>query len=44
MIRGPSATLGIILRLTSSGITAISRRLNQENSSAIPIPTTTARK
>ena len=42
MISGPSATFGIMLRLTSSGMTAISSRRNQENISAIPTPTTTA--
>ena len=31
MISGPSATLGIMLRLTSSGIVAISSQRDQEN-------------
>ncbi len=43
MISGPSATLGIMLRLTKSGITAISNHRNQENRSAAPMPNTTAR-
>ena len=43
MISGPSATFGIMLRLTSSGIISISSVLDQENSSAMPMPMTTAR-
>ena len=43
MISGPSATFGIMLRLTSSGMIAMSSQRNQENSSAMPTPTTTAR-
>ena len=43
MISGPNATFGIMLRLTSSGMTTISSERNQENSSAAPIPKTTAR-
>jgi hypothetical protein len=43
IMSGPSATLGIMLRLTSSGITAISSQRDQENSSATPMPITTAR-
>ena len=43
MISGPSATFGIMLRLTSSGMTTISSQRNQENSSAAPMPMTTAR-
>ena len=44
MISGPSATFGIMLRLTSSGMTDISSPRNHENSSAVPMPMTTARK
>ena len=44
MMSGPSATFGIMFRLTNSGMTAISSQRNQENSSAAPMPKTTARK
>ena len=44
MISGPSATLGIMLRLTRSGIATISSQRDQENSSAMAMPITTARR
>ena len=43
MMSGPSATFGIMFRLTSSGMTAISSQRNQENMSAAPMPKATAR-
>ena len=42
MISGPSATLGIMLRLTRSGMVAISSKRDQENTSASAMPITTA--
>ena len=42
MMRGPSATFGIMLRLTSSGMTNISSVRDHENNSAVPMPMTTA--
>ena len=39
MMSGPSATFGIMLRLTRSGITNISSVRDQENNSAVPMPT-----
>ena len=41
MISGPSATFGIMLRLTSSGMHGHFEPANQENTSAMPTPTTT---
>ena len=43
MMSGPSATFGIMLRLTRSGIIAFSHTRDQENDSAIATPITTAR-
>ena len=43
MISGPSATLGIMLRLTRSGMVAISSQRDQVNRSASTMPITTAR-
>jgi len=42
MISGPSATLGIMLRVTSGGITTISSARDQANSTASAIPAATA--
>ena len=42
MKSGPSATFGIMLRLTISGITACSTIRDHDDNSATPTPNTTA--
>ena len=44
MISGPSATFGIMLSVTSSGMKNDSSAFDQVNSSASATPTTSARK